>query len=354
MTKLKEQEKNVTDSQLSVLNKIKGYGEIRHTYKSVLNGFSMTVNYKDIEEIKRIPGVKKVTVANVYYPDLSSAKALTNTEKVWDKLGLKGEGMVVSIVDTGIDYTHKDMKLTDPAKAKLNKNKVEEMGGPGKYYTDKVPYGYNFADLNDEVIDRTSSMHGMHVGGIVAANGEIKGVAPEAQLLAMKVFSNNPELRGAYTDDIAAAIEDSVKHGADVINMSLGSTAGFVMPDDPEQRAIKNATDAGVLVVVSGGNSYYSTYGYYYPYINDPDMGLVGSPGLFPDTLQVASSENSKITLPALNYKYMIANKEITGLMGYTMSEVDPTTLKGEYELVYCGLGLPNDFIDKDVKGKLH
>ncbi len=62
----------------------------------------------------------------------------------------------------------------------------------------------------------------------------VKGVAPEAQLLAMKVFSNNPEIKGAYDDDIIAAIEDSVKLG-DVINMSLGSDAGFSDPDDPQE-----------------------------------------------------------------------------------------------------------------------
>ncbi|MDO6355930.1 S8 family serine peptidase [Caloramator sp. CAR-1] len=349
MKELSKVEKNVEKSQAAVIEKAKAYGKIRHVYRNVINGFSMTVAYGEIDELKKIPGVKKVTVANIYYPDINYARDITKATQVWQQFGLKGEGMVVAIVDTGIDYRHKDMKLTDPSKAKLNKELVESLGGPGKFYTDKVPYGYNFADLNDEVIDTTSSMHGMHVGGIVAANGDVKGVAPEAQLLAMKVFSNNPELRGAYTDDIAAAIDDSVKHGADVINMSLGSTAGYIMPDDPEQRAIKNATDAGVVVVVSAGNSYYSTYSYP-AYAQDPDIGLVGSPGLFPDTLQVASSENTTQTLPAMDYK---AGEE-QGVIGYTTSEIDPYgVLKGEYELVYCGLGRTTDVANLDLTGKI-
>jgi len=349
MKELSKVEKNVEKSQAVVIEKAKAYGKIRHVYRNVINGFSMTVAYGEIDELKKIPGVKKVTVANIYYPDINYARDITKATQVWQQFGLKGEGMVVAIVDTGIDYRHKDMKLTDPSKAKLNKQLVESLGGPGKFYTDKVPYGYNFADLNDEVIDTTSSMHGMHVGGIVAANGDVKGVAPEAQLLAMKVFSNNPELSGAYTDDIAAAIDDSVKHGADVINMSLGSTAGYIMPDDPEQRAIKNATDAGVVVVVSAGNSYYSTYSYP-AYAQDPDIGLVGSPGLFPDTLQVASSENTIQTLPAMDYK---AGEE-QGVIGYTTSEIDPYgVLKGEYELVYCGLGRTTDIANLDLTGKI-
>lgn len=65
-------------------------------------------------------------------------------------------------------------------------------------------------------------------------------MAPEAQLLAMKVFSNNPDGNEyCYDDDVIAAIEDSVAHKADVINMSLGATAGFVDENNPEQIAIK-------------------------------------------------------------------------------------------------------------------
>jgi lactocepin len=338
---------DVKVNQTKLIYQISKFGKVRHTYQSVLNGVSLTVKYRDIDAIRKIKGVKKVTVVNKYYLDMSTAVNITNSPTVWNELGFKGEGTVVSIVDTGIDYTHKDMKLTDPSKAKLNKNSITE--GPGKFFTDKVPYGYNYADMNTDIIDKSGSMHGMHVAGIVAANGEIKGVAPEAQVLALKVFSNDPANAGAFTDDIAAAIDDSVKHGADVINMSLGSSAGFVMPDDPEQRAIKNATDAGVVVVVSAGNSYYSTYPYV-SYAQDPDTSIVGSPGLFPDTIQVASSENTHLRLPALTY--VLGNE--TGDMGYTISEIDPVgVLKGEYELVYCNLGLPQDFEGKDLTGKI-
>ena len=102
----------------------------------------------------------------------------------------------------------------------------------------------------------------MHVAGIVGANASdeevngnvgIQGVAPESQLLAMKVFSNNSEVKGAYSDDIIAAIEKSVELNADIINMSLGSSAGYRNEVAPEQVAIKNATDDGVICVVSAG-----------------------------------------------------------------------------------------------------
>jgi len=345
--------KDIDGEQKAVVSKVQRYGKIRHTYKDVLNGFSVKVKYKDIENIREMPGVKKVTIAKKYYLDMANAVKMTDADKVWgDPNNLKGEGTVVAIVDTGIDYTHKDMKITDISKAKFTNDNILLENDKGRFFTNKVPYGYNFADLNTDVIDKSGSMHGMHVSGIVAANGDVLGVAPEAQLFAMKVFSNDPKNQGAFSDDVTAAIDSSVGHGADVINMSLGSTAGFASEDDPEQRAIKNATDAGVICVVSGGNSAYSTYGYYYPYSMDADMGLVGAPGLYKDTLQVASIENTKLKLPALNFE---AGEE-SGTIPYTISsdDKDPLAyLKEKMGIVDCGFGQIGEFAGKDLAGKI-
>ncbi|KHO61723.1 peptidase S8 [Thermoanaerobacter sp. YS13] len=346
----------------SVLSKNFNF-KTRHTYKTVLNGISGEVKVKDIEKIKTLPGVQDVKIANEYFLDMTTAIYSTNAPTVWNDLGYKGEGMVVAIVDTGIDYRHQDMKITDSSRAKLTQAKVQEIanttGLPYKYFTDKVPVGWNWADNNDQIIDigATQSMHGQHVAGIVAANGNIKGVAPEAQLIAEKVFSNNPNFASAFSDDIVAGIDHAVAFGADVINMSLGSTAGFVRPDDPEHLAIKNAVDNGVVVVVSAGNSSYSTSAEFYPYAMDPDIGTVGSPGLWLDAIQVAASIN-----PGLTGKSFSVNPAPQGFNRVVYSVGSPTDhdpidpadiLKGEYEVVYCGLGRPEDFQGKDVVGKV-
>lgn len=331
--------------------------EVRHTFGNLINGFSIEVKRKDIEKIENVEGVKKVSEARVYYPDMSTAKEFTQATSVWKDYGYKGEGLVVSIIDTGIDYTHKDMKLSDQSKTKIKNDDINQEFG--KYYTDKVPYGYNFADDDDKVIDTSGSMHGMHVAGIVGANASddemknnegIQGVAPEAQLLAMKVFSNNNEVKGAYSDDIIAAIEKSVELDADVINMSLGSSAGYRDDVDPEQVAIKNATDDGVICVVSAGNSTTSIN----PYLIDgvSDVGVVGSPGIAKDALQVASSENSQITLPAFTAK--VNDKDL--IMGYTQADIEPLDVFGATEnlaLLDSGKGTLDDFKGKDFKGKV-
>ncbi|NNG65707.1 S8 family serine peptidase [Caldanaerobacter subterraneus] len=367
---LKEAEKQavlakIDETQAAVKNTlIQKFGFIpRHTYKTVLNGLSGQIKVKDIEKIKLLPQVKDVRIVHEYFLDMTSAVWSTNAPTVWEELGYKGEGMVVAIVDTGIDYRHQDMKITDPSKAKLTKEKVQEiaskMGLPYKYFTDKVPVGWNWADNNDEILDigATASMHGQHVAGIVAANGQIKGVAPEAQLIAEKVFSNNPYFASAFSDDIVAGIDHAVAFGADVINMSLGATAGFVREDDPENLAIKRAVENGVIVVVSAGNSAYSTKAEFYPYAIDPDIGTVGSPGLFLDTIQVAASVNPGLT--GKSFLVTPAPKDfdrVVYLVGSPSDHapIDPAdVLKDEYEVVYCGLGRPEDFQGKDLTGKV-
>lgn len=361
-----ESVKSTQEKAKAEVQKLAG-SNIRNTYGYLINGFSTTVKRKDIDKIKAMPGVKKVTEAKIYYPDLKNAKKLTQVYETWKDYGIKGEGTVVAIIDSGIDTAHKDMKLTNPSKAKIKDIKKSNT----TKYTSKIPYGYNFADRNDFVKDTTPVMHGMHVAGIVGANGDenkiesneaVQGVAPECQLLAMKVFSNDPNNAGAFSDDIVAAIEDSVLRGADIINMSLGSPAAFQDPDDPEQKAVKNAVDKGVMVVVSAGNSTYSTAPYKFGEI--ADTGLVGAPGLAHDTLQVASYNNLCVTGPGLEYTSSEGNS--TKPLMYTTSEVDPVVaLKSVsgYELVDCGLGnntlekTGNDFNPADnpnkVKGKI-
>ncbi|MBY0755416.1 S8 family serine peptidase [Clostridium sardiniense] len=349
----------VVKSQSNVKAKVEQItdSKVRNSYGNVINGFSIDAKRKDIDKIQDLSGVKKVTEAKVYYPTMATAKKLTQNINLWKDYKYKGEGLVVSIIDTGIDYTHKDMKSpSNEAKLKITNKKPN---GPGKYYTEKIPYGYNFADKNDKIIDQSGSMHGMHVAGIVGADGNasdaekgeaVQGVAPESQLLAMKVFSNNPNIKGAYSDDIVAAVEKSVELGADVINMSLGSVAGYVDANDPEQKAIKEATDAGVVCVVSAGNSATSTDPFVHK--NQKDTATVGSPGLADDAIEVASYENTITTLNALTLKQ---NGE-PSYIGFTQGRVDPSDVfksDKELEIVDCGLGKESDFKGKDVKGKV-
>ena len=304
--------------EISKKNKSKSNSpsKVKQRFFEGFNGFSVETEYQNLKEIQSNPGVLNVHIARTYNETMAASKELVQAQKVWEQYGYKGDGLVVAIVDSGIDYTHKDMKLSDTAKAKEKwtqdkiNQKFAETDVNEIWYSDKVPTGYDWADNDTNVIPGAKgSPHGTHVAGTVGAsgdetNGGVEGIAPGVQLLAEKVFSDNGG--GAYEDDIIAGIEHAVTMDADVINMSLGVDAGFVGEEnDPIQKAIRAATEHGTLVVVAAGNSAYSTKNNIIasslkPYADNPDIGTVGAPSVSPYALSVASYENTKLHLTKL------------------------------------------------------
>ena len=332
------------------------------SFNSVLNGFSIETTFKNAKEIEKLEGVQQVSIANEYgrpEPELTTSKDLINAIETWSGTGYDGEGMVIAIIDTGMDPGHRDFVLTHEEEAKIKAENLATLGSfPGTYRTAKVPYGYNYMDENQEILDLgpEASEHGMHVAGIAAANGDVengglKGVAPEAQLLAMKVFGNDPSMGSTFGDVIIKAIDDSVLLGADVINMSLGSTASFVQEEDLEQVAVKRAVASGVICAISSGNSDRFGSGFTdnpYPYASNPDIGVVGSPGLTSEAIQVASIDN---TPRVLEYTY---NGTLVNAIYEMTGKNDPIdVIPGTIEFVDAGLGYISDFTGKDLTGKV-
>ncbi|WP_352418802.1 S8 family serine peptidase [Proteiniborus sp.] len=359
--RIETEQKNVKDAILS--HKIEM--EFFNSFKTAFNGFSGKVKHEDIKVIERLPSVKKVYISNEYErpeikPDMETSNDMIGSIPTWNT-GYEGEGRVIAIIDTGIDPSHRDMVLSEETNPRLTEEIVEDMELLGRYYTEKVPYGYNYYDLNNEIRDLGpgASMHGMHVAGTAGANGDIenggiRGVAPEAQLLAMKVFSNDPIYATTFSDIYLVAIDEAIRIGADVLNMSLGSTASFYIPDSAENVAITNATNNGIVCSVSAGNSGSMTYGwsstnYGYPWQQNPDIGVVGAPGLNKDTIQVASIENTHQKANSLTY---LKDGEEHSVAMAIAGNIDPVaTLPGPQEFVDCEDGSP-EFLT-DVEGKV-
>ncbi len=207
--------------------------------------------------------LKRVHRAKDHEAHLAASLTQIRARQAWSTFGVQGDGVLVAILDSGIDYLH-------PALG----------GGMGPAF--KVAGGYDFVNSDPDPMDDFG--HGTHVAGIVAANGTVdQGVAPHARLLAYKVL--NGQGRGRETD-ILSAIErlaDPNQDGdpsdrPDIANMSLGSDYGD--PDDALSTAVDNATRLGITFCISAGNAgrYTPVQGkdgnYYYT-----AMESVGSPG---------------------------------------------------------------------------
>ncbi|WP_430487167.1 S8 family serine peptidase [Lactobacillus delbrueckii subsp. bulgaricus] len=368
--KIEQASDQVKDGQEKVIKQVEEItgNKVRRQFGYLVNAFSIDMDLDDIDKVKDLPQVKNVTPVKVYHPTDESADQMAQVQDVWQEQKLKGEGMVISIIDTGIDSSHQDLKLDSGVSTALSKSEVESDKsklGHGKYYTEKVPYGYNYADKNDQIVDNgCGEMHGQHVAGIAGANGQVKGVAPDAQLLAMKVFSNNAKNSGAYDDDIISAIEDSVKLGADVINMSLGSVSSDVDPSDPQQQAVAKASEAGVINVISAGNSGVAGSTADGNPVNNTgtsELSTVGTPGVTPDALTVASAENSKVTTDTVKDELggvtFSSNSELKGAAQVTTQlESNYSVLTKKLKLVDMGLGGADDYTAEkkaEVKGQL-
>lgn len=229
---------------------------ITHEFTYCFNGVAAQVDNDSLAEIRQMPEVAAIYLDQEYHKCDGYGISQIGAPAVWQQIGTTGQGVAIAVVDTGVYYRHPDLGAGF---------------GPDK----KVIGGYDF--VNNDADPDDDNGHGTHVAGIAAANGQTKGVAPGATLLAVKVL----DARGSGMEsNIIAGVEWAVANGADVINMSLG---GAGTPDSPLSQAVDHASEAGVLVVVAAGN----TGGYQ----------TVGSPASARTALTVgADDQNSLIT----------------------------------------------------------
>ncbi|MEG1923929.1 MAG: S8 family serine peptidase [Clostridia bacterium] len=299
--------------------------------------------------------------------------------------------MVVAIVDTGIDNRHEAFSVA-PINPKIDQAYVTErlsklvaingyvLEAYGEvttteyykkgftaeqvYASAKIPFQFDYADNDLDAITYGND-HGTHVAGIAAGNNgtdkavEFRGAAYDAQLLALKVFSDYSG--GASTINILAALSDAVTLGVDAVNLSLGSAAGFSNEDFqvPYYNALR---DAGVEICIAAGNEYSAAFGSKLnpdgkPLVFHPDFGAVGSPSTYEQPISVASInayQNSagylmlgETKLPYNEIPERFFYQEI-----YDMNPTLASPAEVEY-VVIPKLGSIEGFKEVDVKGKI-
>ena len=350
-------------------------------YDTLLCGFELLIKARDFDATcKSLPVGAGIMVGEVY--NVAETQLVENTVNVYEtgifksgESGYDGSGMVVAVLDTGLDsnhtafsvnnFTSEKLGLTyeDVAKV-LTKTKAYELSGglsaDDVYINEKVPFGYDYADNNPDVYS-THNNHGTHVSGVIVGKDDtITGVAPNAQLVSMKVFSDVMDT--ARSSWILSALEDCVVLGVDVINMSLGTACGFSRESDEEitSGVYQKIRDAGISLVVAASNSFSSAYGSEkngnLGLTSNPDTGTVGSPGTYEGTMSVASINGEET--PYIKYKDTIIYFDESN--NGTAEENDFfETLLGDKEsqtyeyVIVPGVGRTADYTGLDVSGKI-
>jgi len=319
----------VLSLQNSLVNQIKTLSSseviINERYTNVINAMSLKVNAGVVAQIRNYASVRDVDYSKFHRISdrLDGAVSTTMSIPSLDKDAINhsansmnvpkenngGEGVTIAVLDTGFFlngyYYDENDQIIDNATHEIYGDLGSEVnvaiedaaavhslvdaapGFHGKYDADhstffsrKVPFYYDYGGDLDNVTDYYNGVlpdpdydvfafgadHGNHVASIALGNApHFKGIAPKAQLLAMKVFTvaypteeeaeqGYSMTEGAYDEPILNALEDAYALGADVVNMSLGSTLDDFDGESACEIAIQNLKKAGCFVCVAAGN----------------------------------------------------------------------------------------------------
>ncbi|MBQ7378200.1 MAG: leucine-rich repeat protein [Clostridia bacterium] len=358
--------------------------ELGIEYNTVLSGFEITVKAGDLAKVDELlEGKATPIVGEVYLP--AETQLVENTVDVYEtgifdssNFAYDGTGMVVAVLDTGLDYYHTAFSVNnftaDRSKLGMTFADVEALVGKTEaagiqsgltasdvYISEKVPYSFDYADRDSDVYPIQSD-HGTHVSGIITGRDDtITGVAPNSQLVAMKIFSDTDTQ--ARTSWILGALEDCVVLGVDVINLSIGTSCGFSTENEKEQIAgvYDHIREAGISLVVAASNSYNSTYGSEkngnLGLTSNPDSATVGSPSTYAGALCVASIEGAKTPYMMYDGKiiYFTDSADRAGEAKELIKDILPEgtdSLELEF-VVIPGAGRSADYTGIDVTGKV-
>jgi len=307
--------------------------QVDHTYSYTMlfSGFALRTARKNLETIRSAKGVSRAFVAGSYtLPTVEQA----DTQALQVALATNqftGKGMTIAVLDTGLDTAHPAF-ANAPADAKFTKDYVSGIlqaadlnaealmpaaTADDVYLSAKIPFAFDYAGKDAQVApgskwDAANLEHGTHVAGIsagYAVDGEgavtFSGVAPDAQVIPMKVFDDSGT--GAATTTILAALEDACRLGVDAVNLSLGSYCGFTVDEDALINDVYNKLDAaGIMVITAAGNetssSYMNSYGTDAPLTGDPDNSVVAAPSVYPANLSAATSSDVVLYTDADQY----------------------------------------------------
>ncbi len=376
--------KNESEKLINMLSEAGIEFTVGKDYSELISGFEIIATGAEFEDVCTVLKYDAdVYISEAY--EVEKTELVENDVNVYDTgifnssaFGYDGTGIVVAVLDTGLDYTHtafstdnftadrSKLGLTFDDVASVLADSVANEMNPGitesdVYINEKVPFAFDYADEDSDVYPIASD-HGTHVSGIIAGKDDvITGVAPNAQIVAMKIFSDTKD--SAFASWILSALEDCAVLGVDVINMSIGTACGFSRETDKEfiSGVYDKIRSQGISLVVAASNSFNSTYGSEkngnLGLTSNPDSATVGSPSTYPGVLSVGSV--SGVKTPYMLYNdtiiYFIESTDRVSEEKVFVDELldkDTDSLTIEY-ITIPGAGRSADYTGIDVTDKI-
>ena len=346
--------------------------QVEHEYDNVMSGFALKAPVGALDAIRRAAGVRAAfleregRVSDVATPDAEGgiessqtggqdpANLSAHLMMHIDQVAQKGEGKVIAVIDTGVDMTHPAFTGELAGTPALTPQKVAAMtsqlgeGKTGVFVSQKFPFAYDYADGDNDASPAKTpyGSHGTHVAGIAAGNADkIVGTAPNTQVIVAKVTRSEDD---ALLDSaLLASLDDMLVLHPDVINLSLGWTAGMDSEADSVYATVyKKLQEAGITVNAASGNAFSTGYGNNsgkgLPYASDPDSSVMDEPATYSSVVAVASVENA-----LLRNAFTVNGKDIgyqraRGLNGEKVAFFSDLPA-GTYEYVDAGFASEED-----------
>ncbi|WP_139892081.1 MULTISPECIES: S8 family serine peptidase [unclassified Bacillus (in: firmicutes)] len=283
----------------------------RYYFNLVCNGFSASVPSILIPRLKKEESVSAIFLSGPIKATIKKNSLPKGQPQLQfnQPIQATGKGVKVGVIDTGIDYRHPDLKANYKG-------------------------GYDLVDQDEDPMEtmgssKKATIHGTHVAGIIAANGKMKGIAPEASIYAYRALGP-----GGYgtTDQVIASIERAVKDKMDIINLSLGDTMNG--PDLPTSKALDKVVKKGIVAVVANGN-------------DGPGIWTVGTPGTSGGAISVGASSDAGKS-KRLNFTKPWADIDFQLTAGSPEWDFSHSMI-----MTYAGLGKRENYENINAKNKI-
>ncbi|WP_110112624.1 S8 family serine peptidase [Bacillus sp. CGMCC 1.16541] len=286
--------------------------QVQATFETAFYGLSIKGTHAELKKLEEEHFVESSHSLSEYKVTMNESVPFIGSEQVrgifdQDNKRLTGKGIKVGVIDTGVDFTHPD----------LQRNYI------GGY--DVIDKDYKPMETREGEGDPT--VHGTHVAGVIAANGKMRGVAPEAEIYAYRALGPG----GVGTSEsVILAVEKAIQDGVDVINLSLGNEVNG--PDLPTSLALNKASEKGIVTVTSSGNS-------------GPELWTVGSPGTASKAISVGAS------LPPVKFPYLQVGSHSKKIEVNPLQGSVPWSFRRGYPIIAGGIGRENEI--KHALGKV-